>query len=136
MGGSGGGWEWRHDHPRKTSLPVLTVLAALVLVWYAAVVLLNAPFERDTAARAGTTIGFADLVRNTHGPSAPVLPAPHQVMAELWDTVVDKPVTSKRSLVYHAWITLSATLMGFGIGTVLGILLAVGMCTIVPWIAR
>lgn len=126
---------------REKLLPVLTVLAALVLVWYAAVVFLNAPFERDTAARAGTTIGFADLVRNTMTQARPVLPAPHQVMAELWDTVVDKPVTSKRSLVYHAWITLSATLMGFGIGTVLGILLAVGIVhnramdrSLMPWI--
>lgn len=126
---------------REKLLPVLTVLAALVLVWYAAVVFLNAPFERDTAARAGTTIGFADLVRNTMAQARPVLPAPHQVMAELWDTVVDKPVTSKRSLVYHAWITLSATLMGFGIGTVLGILLAVGIVhnramdrSLMPWI--
>ncbi|MFP5076894.1 ABC transporter permease [Rhizobium sp. YIM 134829] len=126
---------------REKIIPVLTVLAALLILWYAAVVFLNAPFERDTAARAGTTIGFADLVKNTMAQARPVLPAPHQVMAELWDTVVDKPVTSKRSLVYHAWITLSATLMGFGIGTVLGVLLAVGIVhnramdrSLMPWI--
>jgi NitT/TauT family transport system permease protein len=51
------------------------------------------------------------------------------------------PITSKRSLVYHAWITLSATLLGFGIGTVLGILLAVGIVhnramdrSLMPWV--
>ena len=32
----------------------------------------------------------------------------------------------KRSLVYHAWVTLSSTLLGFVLGTVLGIALAVG----------
>ena len=72
-----------------------------------------------------------------------MLPAPHQVVAELWKTAVDKPVTSKRSLVYHAWITLSATLLGFVIGTVLGILLAIGIVhnramdrSLMPWIDR
>ena len=58
-----------------------------------------------------------------------MLPAPHQIFVELWDTTVNKAVTSKRSLVYHAWITLSATLLGFGIGTVLGVTLAIGIVT-------
>jgi NitT/TauT family transport system permease protein len=70
----------------------------------------------------------------------PVLPAPHQVVAELWKGVAGQAVTSKRSLVYHAWITLSATLLGFAIGTGLGILLAVGIVhnramdqSVMPW---
>ena len=71
----------------------------------------------------------------------PVLPAPHQVAAELWDTTVAKPITSKRSLVYHAWVTLSAALLGFAIGTTLGIALAVLIVhniaadrSLMPWI--
>jgi NitT/TauT family transport system permease protein len=71
----------------------------------------------------------------------PVLPAPHQVFAELWDTTVNKAITSKRSLVYHAWITLSATLMGFAMGGLLGILLAVAIVhnramdrSLMPWV--
>jgi NitT/TauT family transport system permease protein len=36
-------------------------------------------------------------------------------------------VTSKRSLVFHGWITLSATMLGFAFGTGMGILLAVGI---------
>ena len=70
----------------------------------------------------------------------PVLPAPHQVVAELWKTVVDTAITSKRSLVYHAWVTLSATLLGFAIGTVAGVMLAVGIVhnramdmSVLPW---
>ena len=50
-------------------------------------------------------------------------------------------ITSKRSLVYHAWITLSATLLGFIMGTALGILLAVGIVhnramdrSVMPWV--
>ncbi|TCQ27509.1 ABC transporter permease [Rhizobium sp. PP-CC-3G-465] len=126
---------------RDKILPVLTILSAVLVFWYAAAVYLNAPFERDTAARAGTTITFSEIVPRTMAQVRPVLPAPHQVISELWDTTINKPVTSKRSLVYHAWITLSATLVGFGLGTLLGITLAVGIVhnramdrSLMPWI--
>ncbi|MDW9839931.1 ABC transporter permease subunit [Sinorhizobium meliloti] len=122
-------------------LPVSTVVLLLIAGWYIASVFLNAPFERDTAARAGTEIGFSEILRNTMAQERPVLPAPHQVIAEIWDTTANKAITSKRSLVYHAWITLSATLLGFGIGTVLGVLLAVGIVhnramdrSLMPWV--
>ena len=122
-------------------LPVSTVVFLLIAGWYVAAVFLNAPFERDTAARAGTEIGFSEILRNTMAQERPVLPAPHQVVAEIWDTTANKAITSKRSLVYHAWITLSATLLGFGIGTVLGVLLAVGIVhnramdrSLMPWV--
>ena len=122
-------------------LPVSTVVFLLIAGWYVAAVFLNAPFERDTAARAGTEIGFSEILRNTMAQERPVLPAPHQLIAEIWDTTANKAITSKRSLVYHAWITLSATLLGFGIGTVLGVLLAVGIVhnramdrSLMPWV--
>lgn len=122
-------------------LPVGAVVVALVALWYVAAVFLNAPFERDTAARNGTTITFAELLPKTMAQQRPVLPAPHQVINELWDTTVNKAVTSKRSLVYHAWVTLSATLLGFAMGTVLGILLAIGIVhnramdrSLMPWV--
>ncbi len=126
---------------RDRLLPIGTVVLALVALWYVFVVVLNAPFERDTAARAGTTIGFMELLPKTMMQERPVLPAPHQVVAELWDTTVNKAVTSKRSLVYHAWITLSATLLGFAMGAVLGILLAIAIVhnramdrSLMPWV--
>lgn len=60
---------------------------------------------------------------------------------EVWQTTVDKKITSKRSLIYHSWITLSATLVGFALGTTLGILLAVGIVynrvmdmSVMPWV--
>ncbi|WEX76703.1 ABC transporter permease [Sinorhizobium numidicum] len=126
---------------RDKLLPISTVVILLIAVWYVAVIFLNAPFERDSAARAGTEIGFPEIVRNTMAQERPVLPAPHQVVAEIWDTTANKAITSKRSLVYHAWITLSATLLGFGIGAALGILLAVGIVhnramdrSLMPWV--
>ncbi|CAK7257383.1 ABC transporter permease [Shinella yambaruensis] len=126
---------------RDRLLPIGTVLVALVAVWYVFVVVLNAPFERDQAARAGGTIGFMELLPKTMAQERPVLPAPHQVFAELWDTTVNKAVTSRRSLVYHAWITLSATLLGFAMGAALGILLAIAIVhnramdrSLMPWV--
>ncbi|GAB4359283.1 MAG: ABC transporter permease [Oricola sp.] len=122
-------------------LPVLTVVAAIVVLWYAAAVMLNAPFEYAQAERAGNAITFSEVLPKTMAQERPVLPAPHQVAAEIWKTTVDKKITSKRSLVYHGWITLSATLLGFVMGTVLGILLAVGIVhsrvldkSLMPWI--
>lgn len=126
---------------RDHLIPVTVVLSALILFWYVAVVWMNAPWARDQAQRASTELTFSQLVTDTMAQERPVLPAPHQVIAELWDTTVNKPVTSRRSLVYHAWITLSATLLGFALGTTLGILLAVLIVhnvaadkSLMPWI--
>ena len=142
----------------KTFLAVLTVVAAIAAFWYAACVPMNIKSVLNTAARAGEVVVPADskarrdagetglVFRNTGHIAAtwaeerPRLPAPHQVAAELWSTTVDKKITSKRSLVYHGWVTLSATLLGFAIGTGLGILLAVGIVhskvmdmSVMPW---
>lgn len=126
---------------RHRLLPVLTVLLAIVAVWYCAAVWLNAPFVRDQAARAGTEIAFGEILPQTMAQERPVLPAPHQIVAELWKTTATLPVTSRRSLFYHAWITISATLAGFAIGALLGILLAVGIVhnramdrSLMPWV--
>ena len=122
--------------------PVLVVVLVLIAIWYAAAVYLNAPFQRDTYARAKQAdVPVTRLVTDTLNQDRPVLPAPHQVAQEIWKTTVMKSVTSKRSLVYHAGITLSSTLLGFVIGTVLGILLAVGIVhsrvldkSLMPWV--
>lgn len=127
---------------QSKTIPVLTVIAVIVAIWYACVVWLNAPFEYDQAERAkAPPPTFSQLIKNTMAQERPVLPAAHQVFAEIWDTTVNKNITSKRSLVYHSWITLSATLLGFLIGTALGILLAVGIVhnramdrSVMPWI--
>ncbi len=125
----------------KSALPVLAVVAVIIAIWYGFTVYLNAPQEYDRSERAGITLTFSELVPLTMAQERPVLPAPHQVVAEIWDTTVNKKVTSKRSLVYHSWITLSATLLGFVIGTALGILLAVGIVhnramdkSVMPWV--
>ncbi len=107
--------------------PVLGVLAVIVALWYAAAVWLNAPWTYDQAARAGTEVTFSGLLADTMEQERPVLPVPHQVVAELWKGVTAYNVTSKKSLVYHGYVTLVATFSGFVLGTLLGILMAVGI---------
>ena len=125
----------------RSIIPVLTVIAAIIAIWYAATIFLNAPFERDQAERAETTITFSEIIPKTMAQERPVLPAPHQVAKELWKTTVQTRLTSKRSLIWHAGITLAPTLTGFVMGTLLGILLAVGIVhsrvldrSLMPWI--
>jgi NitT/TauT family transport system permease protein len=124
----------------KGVLPVLTVLGLILVIWYAGTVWLNAPWVRDQAERAGTTVSFAEMIPLTMVQERPVLPAPHQVAAELWKGLTAQAVTSKRSLVYHGWVTLQATLFGFGLGIVLGVGLAVAIVqsramdlSVMPW---
>ncbi|QDL93454.1 ABC transporter permease [Paroceanicella profunda] len=125
----------------KSVVPVLSVLIVFVALWYALAVVLNAPWARDRAERAGTELGFSELVADTWAQDKPLLPAPHQIAAEIWHTTAEMRITSKRSLVWHAWVTLSATFTGFAMGTLLGILLAVAIVhsrvmdlSVMPWI--
>ena len=46
-------------------MPVGVILLAVLVIWYVAVVFLNAPFERDTAARAGSEITFSEILPKT-----------------------------------------------------------------------
>lgn len=122
-------------------LPVLTVVLIIVALWYVAAVRLNAAWVYDQAARAEAPApGFSELVGLTMNQERPVLPTPHQVVTELAKSTFGMAPTSKRSLVFHGWITLSATLLGFAMGTGLGVLLAVGIIhnramdmSVMPW---
>ena len=124
----------------RSVAPVLTVLAVIVLVWYVATVWMNSTWVYDQAARAGEEVRLAQLLPLTMAQKSPVLPAPHQVVAGLWQGVTGYAVSSPKSLVFHAWVTLSGTVLGFLIGTGLGVLLAVGIVhnramdmSVLPW---
>lgn len=124
----------------KNLLPILTVLSVILALWYGASVALNAQWVYDQAGRAGTTVTFAQMVPETMAQERPVLPSPHQVAAELWKGLTAQAITSKRSLVYHGWVTLQATLCGFGLGIFLGVSLAVAIVhsramdmSVMPW---
>lgn len=124
----------------KRALPVLTVLSALVVIWYAASVWMNSTWEFDQAERAKTTITWAEVIPKTMAQERPLLPPPHQVGAELWKGIAGQKVTSKRSLVYHGLITFRGTMLGFALGIVLGTALAVSIVrfrvmdlSVMPW---
>jgi NitT/TauT family transport system permease protein len=121
--------------------PVAVVSLVIIAVWYAGAVYLNAPWQMDKFQRAKVDWSMSDLVEETLKQERPVLPAPHQILTEMNKTIFGKKITSKRSLVYHSWVTLSSTILGFGIGTLFGILLAVGIVhvaslekSLMPWV--
>lgn len=121
--------------------PVTVVLIALFVIWYAGAIFLNAPTQIDRYNRAEQSWTPTQLIEDTLAQERPILPAPHQVAQEMYKTIFATPITSKRSLVYHSWVTLSSTLLGFVAGTALGILLAVGIVHVVtlekslmPWV--
>ena len=124
----------------RSLVSICVVVGALIFIWYFAAFLLNSTWALDKAKRAGFEFSSKELLLDTLSQDKPKLPAPHQVGLELWKTTVEKKITSKRSLVFHSWITLSSTLVGFLIGTSLGILLAIGIVhnnamnmSVMPW---
>ncbi|GGH30868.1 NitT/TauT family transport system permease protein [Cribrihabitans marinus] len=146
----------------RAALPVLTVLAAILLLWYLAVAPMNIRGALDLAERSGravtpeTPLARQDvsvwrLMAQNPGQIAaayeldrPRLPTPQQVGGELWKTTGEMALRgramSKRSLIYHAAVTLRSTLWGFVLGTALGILGAVAIVysrvvdmSLMPW---
>ena len=122
-------------------VPVMVILAAIVVVWYVGAYAMNAPFQRDLDRRAGVAPGQWEFVVKTMSQPKPTLPAPHQVAVNFFENTFLRKVTSTRSLVYHAWVTLSSTVLGFAFGTALGIAIAVGIVhvpsldrSLMPWI--
>ncbi len=146
----------------RSLLPVLTVLIALLAVWFAAVAPMNIRQSLDQAERAGNVVmpegarvrsetsRFLLMFQNPNeilrgfNLDRPRLPTPVQVGQELWKTtgamVLKGRAFSKRSLIFHGWITLQSTLFGFALGTSIGILGAVAIVysrtaamSLMPW---
>ena len=125
----------------KTIFPLTVISVSILILWYGFSIILNSSWAFDKAERNEVQLTFIELVDDTWSQKKPKLPAPHQVGQEMWKTIFYKKVTSKRSLVYHGWITLSATLSGFLLGTILGICLALAIVhdkatdlSVMPWI--
>ena len=121
--------------------PILSIVSLIVLFWYGFSVVLNAPWAYDQAKRQSITLTVPELVNETWSQKRPKLPTPHQVASEMWDTTVNQKISSKRSLVFHAWITFSETMLGFIMGMGLGIVLAIAIVhnratalSVMPWI--
>lgn len=129
------------DTLKDKIFPVLTILLVLIAIWYVAAVLLNAPFQRDMDTRNNITSTTMEFIGRTLSQPKPVLPAPHQVAQNVFENTFLRKVSSNRSLVYHAGVTLSSTALGFAFGTLLGIVIAVAIIhikaldrSLMPWI--
>jgi len=125
----------------STPAAITAVMAFIVVIWYGAAVYLNSDVLIDKYERQKTEWNFQLLVSDSWSMGRPVLPAPHQIMKDMNKSLFEYKITSKRSLVYHGWVTISSTLVGFVMGGVLGILLAIGIVhvptlnkSVLPWI--
>ena len=121
--------------------PVAAVLAVLLVAWHVAAVFLNAGPLLKGYERKGEEWTVSRLVGDAYAMKRPLLPAPHQVAAEMGRTIFGKSPTSKRSLVYHSAKTLGPTVLGFFLGLLLGVALAVGIVYnralesgLLPWV--
>ena len=121
--------------------PIATIVLVLIAIWYVAAVLMNLSLVRDGFEREETPYTASDLFAGTMSAERPLLPAPHQVISAFADSVFGYSPTAPRSLVYHSAVTLSATLLGFALGALLGIALALMIVhsqvlakSLLPWI--
>lgn len=121
--------------------PVAVVLVVVIALWYAGAVALNAPQVSERLDKLGAPWTWQDLVAAAWAMERPVLPAPHQVLVDFWRSIVDHDIDSPRNLLFHAGVTLSATVLGFVFGMALGVALAVGVVHsrvldrgLLPWI--
>ncbi|MBL4812896.1 MAG: ABC transporter permease [Rhodobacteraceae bacterium] len=149
--------------------PVFSTVVAIFAIWYIMCLPMNIHSAVTSAERAGLEVtpegaqervyygGWSLVLKNpipandVWSQSRARLPAPHQVAAELWRSTVVEELTgrrgivnsgslSNRGLLHHAIVTLSATLTGFVFGTLLGVVLAVGIVryrvmdmSVMPW---
>lgn len=146
----------------RNVIPVLTVLALLAGLWWAAVAPMNIRPALDQVERSGGTVVPEGSVQRRdvsvwrlmldnrehvaigYDLKRPRLPTPSQVGQEMWKTTGEMALKgrawSKRSLIYHSWVTLRSTLWGFLLGTTIGILGAVAITysrvtskSLMPW---
>ncbi len=121
------------------AFPVFVICFIILIAWYIAAIPMNAVVAEAKIEEAGG--GLLNTLAISWNHQRPVLPTPHQIVAEIWNTVFLIAPWKVKSLVYHLWVTLSSTLLGFALGTLLGIGLAVAIVhvkllnkSLMPWI--
>jgi NitT/TauT family transport system permease protein len=127
--------------PWQRTWPVALVLLIGLLLWYAGAVALNSPQVIERLDGIGNPWDWRDLVAACWAMERPVLPAPHQILADTWASITENEPSSPRNLLFHAGVTLTATVLGFGLGLLLGVAIAVGVVHnrvldrgLLPWI--
>ncbi len=119
--------------------PVAVISACLIVLWYIAAIPMNSVVAQSKIEAEGG--GFLNTLAVSWNFGRPVMPAPHQIVSEMWNTMFLVAPWKVKSLFFHCWVTLSSTLLGFVLGVALGIGLAVAIVhskllnkALLPWI--
>ena len=111
--------------------PPAVILCTVLVAWSVAATVVN-PAPEDAAP---------GLLPANWWNDRPILPSPPQVAVATWDGLFDWPVSSPRSLIYHAAVTTEAALAGFALAAVVGIVLAAAIVHsrlldrgLLPWV--
>ncbi len=122
----------------RRALPVICVLSLLIVLWFAAAVWMNWDQAR---ALADDDAGWREVAAATLSLDRPLLPSPDQVLREMLGGIFGYPVTSPRSLVFHAGVTAKAAALGFAFALISGMALAIGIVhvrtldrALMPWL--
>ncbi len=126
---------------RRDVLPVAVVLLAVLALWYGMACWLNSPGAIERVLDPQGPWTWRDLLGATMGMERPVMPAPHQVALDFYSSLTEWPVDSPRNLLFHVAVTGKSTLLGFVMGTALGLVLSVLIVhsrtldrALLPWI--
>jgi NitT/TauT family transport system permease protein len=126
-------------HARRMTVPgwlrqtaaIAAILCMVLVLWSVAATLIN---PAPAAAEPGLTPA-------NWWNDRPILPSPPQVAVATWNGLFGYPVTSPRSLIYHAIVTMEAALTGFALAAVIGIALAAAIVHsrlldrgLLPWV--
>jgi NitT/TauT family transport system permease protein len=120
---------------------VLVLILGIVAIWYFGAYVKNGVVQAMLDANTDTVRSPWEYFVATMTQAKPTIPAPHQVAWETIATTLFVNPAKPTSLLFHAFVTLQTTLAGFVTGTLLGILLAVGIVharslekSLMPWI--
>ena len=133
--------------PMIRVIPIFVILLSLLVLWVVCVAPMNFKLALDQLERQKITVTpagaperrdlsvFYLMVKNSQHIGAsydlarPKLPTPTQVAQEIWKTtgkmIQRGRAWSKRSLIYHSWVTLKSTFFGFALGVCVGLLGAI-----------
>jgi NitT/TauT family transport system permease protein len=121
-------------------LPFVTVMLVLIIIWYAAAYLLNAPQAVNLMDPDDTNNLWA-VVQAAWSMDRPVLPTPDQIFSNLYDSIFNYPLESPRNFLLQMAYTAQTAVTGLLIGMVLGIGLAIGIVhsrvldrSLMPWV--
>lgn len=125
----------------RRALPVIVVAVVLIALWWPLAGWLNAQNKIEQVARWGVEMSWDEAWDGAFSQPKPFLPTPGQIWESIRAQSFDVELSSARNLLYHAGVTLTTTLVGFLMGSGLGVLLAIFIThnrasdlSVMPWI--